>query len=202
MQHYFSENPDIKSNRKKIDLQFLNKHFSFTTDNGIFSKNNIDTGTKILLTEIIKTFKAPSTSFDVLDIGCGYGVVATIIRSFYKNSNVILSDVNNRALDLAKINLENNNISDNYKIINSNLYENICEQFDLIISNPPIRAGKKLIFELYRKSYEHLKQDGLFFCVIMTKHGAKSTEKELKTIFSSISCIQISEGYRVYMGRK
>ena len=72
----------------------------------------------------------------------------------------------------------------------------------MIISNPPIRAGKKLIFELYQKSYEHLNENGVFFCVIMTKHGAKSTEKELKNIFQEVNCLNICEGYRVYMATK
>ena len=202
MQHYFSENPDIKSNRRKIYLNFLDKNFVFTTDNGIFSKNNIDTGTQILLKEVINNFKMDKENFNVLDIGCGYGVVATIIKTFYTKSKIILSDVNNRALKLAKINLEENNIHDDYTIIKSDLFENINDNFDLIISNPPIRAGKKVIFELYRKSYEHLNENGKFFCVIMTKHGAKSTEKELNNIFKSVTCIQISEGYRVYMGSK
>lgn len=202
MQHYFSENPDIKSNKKKIELNFLDKKFIFTTDNGIFSKNNIDTGTQILLKEIIKYFKSPKNDFSALDIGCGYGVVACIIKKFFPQCIITLSDINNRALDLSKINLENNGIMNNYDIVHSYLFENIHKTFDLIISNPPIRAGKKVIFELYKKSYENLNKGGLFFCVIMTKHGAKSTEKELKNIFSEVSCLQISEGYRVYMGKK
>lgn len=202
MQHYFSENPTIKSHRKKIHLEFLNKNFSFTTDNGIFSKNNIDIGTQILLKEVIRHIGSTTESFSVLDIGCGYGVVATIIKTFYPKSVITLSDVNTRALELAKINLEENMINSDYEILKSDLFENIHKKFDIIISNPPIRAGKKLIFKLYNKSYDHLNENGKFFCVIMTKHGAKSTEKELKNIFKSVTCLQISEGYRVYMGSK
>lgn len=199
MQHYFSEKPDTISKRKDIFLNFLNKDFIFTTDNGIFSKNHVDLGTLILLKEIIKNYS--NKDFSVLDIGCGYGVVGTIIKTFYPTCTITLSDINERALDLSSVNLEKNNIN-KFNITKSNLYENISDTFDLIISNPPIRAGKKLIFELYQKSYEHLNENGVFFCVIMTKHGAKSTEKELKNIFQEVNCLNICEGYRVYMATK
>lgn len=199
MEHYFSENPNIKSNRRILKFDFLNETFTFTTDNGTFSKNHIDNGTKILLNEVVKIIDNNTT---VLDIGCGYGVVGTIIKRKFKNTYITLTDVNKRALELARINLENNGIKKDFEILKSDLYENIHKTFDIIISNPPIRAGKKVIFELYRKSYEHLNPNGLFFCVIMTKHGAKSTEKELKNIYTNVTCLNISEGYRVYMGRK
>ena len=99
MQHYFSEKPDTISKRKDIFLNFLDKDFIFTTDNGIFSKNHVDLGTLILLKEIIKNYS--NKDFSVLDIGCGYGVVGTIIKTFYPTCTVTLSDINERALDLS-----------------------------------------------------------------------------------------------------
>lgn len=199
MQHYFSENPNIKSKKKNISFIFNNKKYNFITDNGVFSKDHIDEGTHILIKNIVKNINI--NNLNVLDLGCGYGVIGIILKTIQNNINIYFSDINTRSLELSIENLKLNNISD-YKIYKSDLFENISENFDLIISNPPIRTGKENIFKLYEQSFEHLNDNGMFICVIMTKHGAKSTQKKLEQIYKNVTCLSIENGFRVYLAKK
>ncbi len=205
MEHYFSENPAIKSDKRKIRYEINDKIFEFITDNGVFSKSKVDFGTDLMLKEFIKENKngkfQGKEKFDILDIGCGYGVVSVIIKFFYEKSLLTLSDVNERALELSIENLKKYRISE-YNALKSESYENIETKFDVILSNPPIRAGKKVIFEIYEKSFEHLNKNGEFYCVIQTKHGAKSTQKKLEEVFGNCQTLAIDGGYRIYRAKK
>lgn len=199
MEHYFTEKPTTKSNKQKIEVVFDNKKYIFTTDNGIFSKDHLDEGTNILLHSFLKDYDKEYFSF--LDLGCGYGVISTIIKSILTFSKATLSDINERAIELSVENMKQNYIKD-FNIVKSDLFDKIKGSFDVIISNPPIRAGKSTLFKLYQDSYRYLNNNGVFYCVIMTKHGAKSTEKELKKIYDEVSCINMKNGFRVYKAIK
>ena len=139
--------------------------------------------------------------FDVLDIGCGYGIVSIILKTFFKKINLTLSDVNERALELSEENLKKVGIKE-YKIIKSFSFDNIKDNFDVILSNPPIRTGKATIFQIYEESFEHLNKNGEFYCVIQTKHGAKSTQKKLEEIFGNCETLEIDGGYRIFKSVK
>ena len=197
MNHYFSEKPEIKSEKRIIKYTIQNKKFEFITDNGVFSKSKVDFGTDLLLNEFLKKNRnLKSEGIKILDIGCGYGVVSVILKSFYPEASVTLSDVNERALELSEENLKN------HEIIKSNAFEKIEGKFDMILSNPPIRAGKDTIFKIYTEAYEHLNKDGEFYCVIQTKHGAKSTQKKLVEIFGNCDTVTIDGGYRIFLSKK
>ena len=119
MNHYFSENPEIKSNKRNINYTINNKKFEFTTDNGVFSKTKVDYGTDVMLKVFLKENENKKNNvFDVLDIGCGYGIVSIILKTFFKKINLTLSDVNERALELSEENLKKVGIKE-YKIIKS-----------------------------------------------------------------------------------
>ena len=166
MNHYFSEKPEIKSEKKRIKYTIQNKKFEFITDNGVFSKSKVDFGTDLMLNEFLKKNRGlEAKKIKILDIGCGYGVVSVILKSFYPEISITLSDVNERALELSEENLKKYGISD-YHIIKSSAFEKITEKFDVILSNPPIRAGKDIIFKIYSEAYEHLNENGEFYCVI------------------------------------
>ncbi len=202
MNHYFSEKPEIKSEKRIIKYTIQNKKFEFITDNGVFSKSKVDFGTDLLLNEFLKKNKnMKSEGIRILDIGCGYGVVSVILKSFFPEASVTLSDVNERALELSEENLKKYNIN-SYEIIKSNAFEKIEGKFDVILSNPPIRAGKDTIFKIYTEAYEHLNKDGEFYCVIQTKHGAKSTQKKLVEIFGNCDTVTIDGGYRIFLSKK
>ena len=215
MSHYFSEKQDVKSDRKIIKYEIENKKFEFLTDNGVFSKMKVDFGTDIMLKVFLReNINKKNQKFDVLDIGCGYGVVSVVVKSFFKNARTVSSDVNERALELARENLfkngvvKSNDSEDNdfgnsdFKVIKSFAFDNISEKFDVILSNPPIRAGKQTIFQIYEKSFEHLNENGEFYCVIQTKHGAKSTQKKLEGIFGNCETLEIDAGYRIFRSVK
>ena len=203
MSHYFSEKQEVKSDKKIIKYTIENKNFEFITDNGVFSKTKVDFGTDVMLKVFLRENQnKKNQKFDVLDIGCGYGVVSVIIKSFFENTKIISSDVNERALELTKENLLKNNAIKNenkeFEIRKSFAFDNISEKFDVILSNPPIRAGKQTIFQIYEKSSEHLNSNGEFYCVIQTKHGAKSTQKKLEEIFRNCETLEINAGYRIF----
>ena len=205
MEHYFSENPSIKSERRNIKYSINDKFFEFITDNGVFSKSKVDFGTDLMLKEFIKENRngcfMNNEEFSVLDMGCGYGVVSVIIKSFYKKAILTLSDINERALELSRENLQRYGIK-NFNTVKSSAFDNIDGTFDVILSNPPIRAGKKIIFEIYEKSFDHLNRNGEFYCVIQTKHGAKSTQKKLEEVFGNCETLTIDGGYRIYRSKK
>lgn len=202
MNHYFSEKPEIKSEKKTIKYIIQNKKFEFITDNGVFSKSKVDFGTDLMLNEFLKKNRGLEVEkIKILDIGCGYGVVSVVLKSFYPEISITLSDVNERALELSEENLKKYGIND-YHIIKSDAFEKITERFDVILSNPPIRAGKDIIFKIYSEAYEHLNENGKFYCVIQTKHGAKSTQKKLIEIFGNCDTVTIDGGYRIFLSKK
>lgn len=175
MNHYWT-NEDLPSNLKKIETTILGNKYSFLTDNGVFSKSGIDFGTRVLLESIpIANFKEP-----ILDVGCGYGVIGITIAKETKQ-RVTMCDVNKRALHLSKMNAEKNNVS--VEIIESDAYQNIDGKFNVIVTNPPIRAGKKVVYDIVMNAKNYLETDGQLYIVIRKEQGAKSMIRDLEEIY-------------------
>ena len=197
MSHYFSEVQDVKSAKKIINYEIKNEKFEFLTDNGVFSKTKVDFGTDVMLRTFLNENKKLE-NIRILDIGCGYGVVSVVLKRFFEKAKILSTDVNERALELTKENIQKNNRTDDFEVRKSFVFDNISENFDVILSNPPIRAGKQVIFEIYEKSFCHLNKNGEFYCVIQTKHGAKSTKKKLEELFGNCTTLVIEAGYRIF----
>ena len=197
MSHYFSEVQDVKSVKKIINYEIKNEKFEFLTDNGVFSKTKVDFGTDVMLRTFLNENKKLE-NIRILDIGCGYGVVSVVLKRFFEKAKILSTDVNERALELTKENIQKNNRTDDFEVRKSFVFDNISENFDVILSNPPIRAGKQVIFEIYEKSFFHLNKNGKFYCVIQTKHGAKSTKKKLEELFGNCTTLVIEAGYRIF----
>ena len=197
MSHYFSEVQDVKSAKKIINYEIKNEKFEFLTDNGVFSKTKVDFGTDVMLRTFLNENKKLE-NIRILDIGCGYGVVSVVLKRFFEKAKILSTDVNERALELTKENIQKNNRTDDFEVRKSFVFDNISENFDMILSNPPIRAGKQVIFEIYEKSFFHLNKNGKFYCVIQTKHGAKSTKKKLEELFGNCTTLVIEAGYRIF----
>lgn len=192
MAHYFTDNSNLRSVLRKIDYENKGYVFTFLSDNGVFSKNKIDYASELLVNTIINNTK---NCDDILDVGCGYGFIG-ITLSKMLNSHVTMVDVNNRAIHLALENIKKNKI--NGEAFNSDIYENITGKYNLIVSNPPIRAGKNTVLNILRNAKDYLKDDGVLWFVINKNQGAKSIIKELEDIYK-IHIKERSKGFYVIM---
>ena len=195
MSQYFDNDKNIKSERKIIKFNFDNKVFSIYSDNGVFSKDRFDYGTRVLLNSV----DIDKLSGNVLDLGCGLGVVGIILGTFNKGINIDMVDINERAIDLAKNNLVLNNVKANVFV--SDIYSNIDNKYDFIITNPPIRAGKNVIRGFLLGSYDYLKDDGTLYFVMRKDHGVKSMMEELSVKFNT-SIVNKDKGFYVVLCTK
>ena len=194
MAFYFDNNPSSISNEKIIHANICGQIYTFYTDSDVFSKNNLDYGTRTLLENIdLNDFKG-----DVLDFGCGYGPIGIYIKK-NTNSNVDMIDINKRAINLSKKNAKINNVSVN--IYESDIYTNVNKKYDVIITNPPIRVGKKILYEILFKANDYLNEGGILYLVINKNQGAKSLKKDLESTYS-VSTVCKSSGFYVYKCQK
>lgn len=177
MAHYFENDDTLKSKERQILVKINNINFSFLTDYGVFSKNGLDFGTRTLL----ETLDTSKISGKVLDFGCGYGPIGIYIAKT-TNSEVHMIDINRRVLELARKNVSLNHV--NVNIYESNIYEKVTEQFDYIISNPPIRVGKEILYKILFEAKEYLKENGELWIVVNKDQGAKSLVKDLEKEYS------------------
>jgi 16S rRNA (guanine1207-N2)-methyltransferase len=197
MSHYFHNDSSLDHKVKGIDLFIRDMSFQFQTDLGVFSKDSIDFGTRTLIEHI----EIPSSATTVIDMGCGYGPIGIVVAKLYTFTKVYLYDVNERAVDLARKNAILNKV-DNVIVATSFLFEHVTIQADVIITNPPIRAGKLTIFRLYEDAFQTLNPGGLFYAVIQKKQGAPSTVVKLKELFGNCEIVDRSKGYWVLLARK
>ena len=197
MNHYFNSNEHLKHKQSQTEYVYKFTKFEFITDIGVFAKDGVDRATDILLGCL------PALSGKVLDLGCGYGAVGVVLSKLYgKQVELTMSDVNGRALELAKINADKNGTE--ATIIKSDGFENIPESFSHIIINPPIHAGKAVIYKIYDEVCEHLTPGGCFFVVIQKKHGANSHRQKLSELFGEQNCrvLYSKKGYFVFEFKK
>lgn len=176
MGQYFS-NDVLKSELHIIKVKIFDNEYSFYTDNGVFSKSKLDFGTRTL----IESLHLEDIKGNVLDVGCGYGVI-DIILSKVTNANYEGIDVNKRALHLADMNAKLNK-ANAVKFYESNCYENVDRKYNVIITNPPIRAGKKIVYDIVMNARNHLVDDGILYIVIRKEQGAKSMLKDLEEYY-------------------
>lgn len=195
MKHYFTDNTDIESQPIQFVFKFQEKDLLFTSDNGVFSKSMIDYGSRVLLDSFNKT-----TEKSLLDVGCGYGTFGICLKKVYPDLEVDMVDINDRALKLAKLNAENNNVAIN--VYKSFIYENVEKTFDIIISNPPVRAGKDVVMSILSGAYEHLNSNGSLWIVLQKKQGAPSAKKKMIEIFENCEIVKRDKGYYILKSQK
>lgn len=183
--HYFSNDPSSKSDRKRWEYTLRGNQFIFLSDHGVFSKNEVDFGSRLL----IEAFQMPDVRGNVLDVGCGYGPIGLSLAKESQGREVHMVDVNERALELAKENAANNKIG-NVRIYQSSVYENVDGQYAVILSNPPIRAGKHVVHEILEKAVDHLVPGGELWIVIQKKQGAPSAMEKLESVFSEVDVVE------------
>lgn len=191
--HYYSKQPQSKEKTFHITSSLKGETFTFQTGAGVFSKREVDFGSKLL----IESFQMPELAGDVLDLGCGYGPIGISVAYFYRHRHVFLADVNERAIGLAKYNATMNNV-ENITILQSDGMAELKERtFAAVITNPPIRAGKQVIQRFYTESKKCLLPGGELWVVIQKKQGAPSTITFLKTLFEHVDIVNKKKGYYI-----
>ncbi|MGD9604910.1 MAG: class I SAM-dependent methyltransferase [Bacilli bacterium] len=191
MSHYYQNDPDLKEHLQMIDYQFKSCKLHFITNSGVFSRQQIDFGTHVLL-ETIKDMSVDNEM--ILDVGCGYGAIGLSMAKAYPNAFVEMIDVVTRAVELSILNAKENNIT-NVKIYESNLFENVNNMFSLIVSNPPVRAGKKIVHSIVDQASLKLKDNGKLLFVIQKKQGASSLQIKMNDVFGNVEVMNKKNGY-------
>ncbi|HLC61325.1 MAG TPA: methyltransferase [Candidatus Nanoarchaeia archaeon] len=195
MEHYYSEEQTSELKIKKIGQNIKGTAFEFYTASGIFSKDKIDRGTLALAENMII-----GKNSKVLDVGCGIGVLGIVAAKLF-GSTVVMTDINKRAVMLAKKNAELNNVK--AEIHQGNLYEKIKDNdFNVVVSNPPNTAGKELCFQLIEESKNYLKQNGSLQIVARHNKGGKTLSNKMEEVFGNVKVVAKKSGYFVYMGVK
>lgn len=195
MEHYYSKEQTSTVKLKEINAFLRGKPFRFYLSGGLFSKNKVDFGTELLCSNMVL-----KKNWTLLDLGCGAGIIGIVASRFVKK--VYLSDVNERACGVSKLNIRLNKV-DNAHVMQSDLFDNLKDMvFDSIVLNPPQSAGRALCFRMIEQSTDHLKKGGLLQIVARHNKGGKELYKKMKDIFLGVDSIVKSGGYRVYVGYK
>ena len=195
MNQYFVNNNNLKSEEKVINYHYNSFSFTFLSDNGVFSKNKIDYASKLLIETYLKE-KHDIHNF--LDVGCGYGFLS-IVLSKVLNIKGLGIDINKRALKLAK---KNNTLNESLvTYIESDIYNKVNDKYDLIITNPPIRAGKNIVLTILKDASKYLNEEGELWFVINKNQGAKSIIKEINSLYK-IEIKEKSNGFYIFLAKK
>lgn len=196
-QHYYSNQPDAEHDRKELKTELRGQPFRFVSDAGVFSKSGVDYGSRVLI-EAMEF--APEAS--VLDVGCGYGPIGLAAARMASRGHVTMIDINSRAVELARENARLNGIT-NVTIQESDLFAAVKDQvFDVVLTNPPIRAGKETVHAIFEGAWEHLRQGGQLWVVIQKKQGAPSAKAKLETLFVQVEEVTKDKGYRIFKAIK
>ena len=189
--HYYTRVPQSESKPVSCEYSYRGLALTFMTDAGVFSKGEVDAGTQLLLGALPEEMGG-----EILDLGCGWGVIGIAIARKWPAARVTLADVNTRALELSRENAKRNRAevtcveSDGMAALEG-------KTFDAVVTNPPIRAGKQVIYKMFADAAKSLKPGGALYLVIRKQQGAESCMKYLQTIFGSVERLDRSGGFWV-----
>lgn len=198
--HYYTNQPNSQSMERSFKYTLKGFPFHFVSDNGVFSKHTIDFGSRLL----IESYEVPKElqKGKLLDVGCGYGPMGLAFAKRCPNMTIEMVDVNERAVELAKKNAKENQIP-NVMIHESNLYESVSSNdFAVILSNPPIRAGKEVVHAILEEAFDRLITNGQLVIVIQKKQGAPSAQKKMQEVFGNVERIALDKGYWILVSTK
>ena len=187
--HYYTEMPTSAHDERRIALRALGNDLTFITDAGVFSRDGLDRGTEVLLDAL------PALSGRVLDLGCGWGAVGVALGRRWPALDIVMTDINSRAVELARRNLTENGVK--ATVVQGDGFAAVEGRFDAIVTNPPIRAGKAVIYDLFAQARDHLKPDGALYVVIRKQQGAPSALKYLKEIYVRAETVGRGSGFHV-----
>ena len=189
--HYYTRNPQSESRPVDCTYTYRGLTLRFRTDAGVFSKGEVDTGTRLLLEALPERMAG-----EVLDLGCGWGVIGITVARSFPDTRVTMSDVNLRALDLSRENAAANGAQ--VECVESEGFAALGgKRFDAIITNPPIRAGKQVIYGLFVDAAKALNPGGALYLVIRKQQGAESCLAYLRTVYPRAEKLDRSGGFWV-----
>ena len=198
MSHYFQDDPNLVSNIKEVTFEINGITMKLLTDNGVFSKNNVDAGSYAFL----KVLLPLDLGKHILDLGCGYGTIGLTLAKAHEEARITLADVNPRAVALCERNAGLLNLSPRVTILQSDIYEKIEGPYDSIVVNPPIRAGKTVTYRMYEEAKQYLIDGGSLYIVIRKAQGAESASRYIETIFGNVTLLKRDKGYYIYRATK
>ncbi|RPA60902.1 class I SAM-dependent methyltransferase [Aerococcus agrisoli] len=189
---YFENNEDLGHDIQSYETVIFDQKFKFTTDSGVFSRGNLDFGTRVML-EALDLDSLPEG--DILDLGAGYGPVGVIMGTVLPDRHIYGVDISERAIGLAKQNASNNHV-DNVTFAVSDVYADVDKKdFAVILTNPPVRAGKETVHHFMSEAIHYLKPGGEIYVVLQKKQGAPSAMKKLEEVFGNVEEIERRKGY-------
>lgn len=200
MAHYFDQSPESEHKPGKIETRIGGVDLTFQTDSGVFSKSQLDFGTRLLIETVLEENRQAGHAMHgaLLDLGCGYGPVGIAFKRLFPALQVVMVDINERAVELAGVNAAENRIrypdirmGDGFSVIRED------ERFDYIVTNPPIRAGKKTVHGFFEGALAYLKPGGSLYVVIQKKQGAPSAQEKLTELFGRCTMIERKAGYHI-----
>lgn len=195
--HYYTNKPCAAHDEQHFTFVLRGHEFRFTTDAGVFSRDRVDFGSLLL----IENMEIPKQA-RVLDVGCGYGPIGLTAAMLATEGKVTMIDVNERAADLARRNAEHNGIR-NVEVRVSDVYSAVQQEtFDVILTNPPIRAGKEIVHRIFTEGYELLADGGTMWVVIQKKQGAPSALKKLQETYRQVDEVDREKGYSIFRAVK
>ncbi|KGL38069.1 class I SAM-dependent methyltransferase [Listeria sp. SHR_NRA_18] len=196
--HYYTKNSDLDHKRKTWTFELRGTSIKFISDAGVFSKTTVDFGSRLL----IESFEASDAAGKILDVGCGYGPIGLAFAKSYPEAQVDMIDVNDRALELSAENAANNGLT-NVRVFESSVYDGVADRdYTDIISNPPIRAGKKIVHEILTGSFDRLETGGSLWIVIQKKQGGPSAAAKMEEVFGNVEVVAKDKGYFIYRSMK
>lgn len=193
--HYYTPLPESAHKTRTVQAEILGRTLRFETDAGVFSKNELDPGSRLLIEAM------DELSGRVLDLGCGWGAVGISLGAANPQAQFVLCDVNERAVDLANKNIRANGLS-NAQAVVSDAFSALEGTFDHVITNPPIRAGKQVIYAMFDEAHARLSPGGTLTLVIRKQQGAPSAQKHLLAVFGNAETVARGGGYHVIQCRK
>ena len=194
--HYYTRVPQSESKPVGCEYTYRGIPLAFQTDAGVFSKGEVDTGTRLLLEALPEEM-----SGEILDLGSGWGVIGISIAKKWPETKVTLADINTRALDLSRENAKRNR-AEVACVESDGMAALAGRTFDAVVTNPPIRAGKQVIYQMFADAANALKPGGALYLVIRKQQGAESCMKYLQTIYDSVEKIDKSGGFWVIQAMK
>ena len=198
MPQYFDNVEGLAHQDLEFRYELFGRQYLLQSDAGVFSKDGLDDGSRLLLETIAKT----DLGLNILDLGCGVGPIGLTLAKFDPSRRVTLADVNLRALECCKANAKAFGVEGQVTIIPSDVYSNIADTFSTIVTNPPIRAGKKVTYAMYAGALSHLNEGGSLILVIRKAQGAPSCQRYLETLYKEVTCVAQHKGYRILIAKK